>query len=52
MVVPADEIRAAVDAAEAEAEPHVSFARRVLVVLVILALIAVIVVLVLWGLAR
>jgi PPM family protein phosphatase len=54
MVVPADEIRAAVDAAEAgaEAQPHVSFARRVLVVLVILALIAVIVVLVLWGLAR
>jgi hypothetical protein len=32
--------------------PHVSFARRVLVVLVILALIAIIAVLVLWGLAR
>jgi PPM family protein phosphatase len=50
MVVPADEIRAAVDAAEER--PHVSFGRRVLVVLVILALIAVVVVLVLWGLAR
>jgi serine/threonine protein phosphatase PrpC len=51
MVVRTDEIRAAVDAAEEE-KPHVSFARRLLVVLVILALIAIIVVLVLWGLAR
>jgi serine/threonine protein phosphatase PrpC len=50
MVIPADEIRAAVDAAEEK--PHVPFGRRVLVVLVILALIAVIVALVLWGLAR
>ena len=49
MVVSADEIRAAAQAAE---QPHVSVARRVLVVLVILALIALIVVLVVWGLAR
>ena len=50
MVVPTEEIRAAVEAAEEEV--HVSFARRVLVVLVILALMALIVVLVVWGLAR
>jgi protein phosphatase len=50
MVVPTEEIRAAVEAAEET--PHVSFARRVLVVLVILALAALIVVLVVWGLAR
>jgi protein phosphatase len=52
MVVPTEQIQAAIDAAEEEPVPHVSFARRVLVVLVILALIAIIVVLVLWGLAR
>jgi protein phosphatase len=52
MVVPTEQIQAAVDAAEEKPVPHVSFARRVLVVLVILALIAIIAVLVLWGLAR
>jgi serine/threonine protein phosphatase PrpC len=53
IVVPADEIRAAVAAAELEpAQPPVPFARKLLVLLVILALVAVIVVLVVWGLAR
>jgi serine/threonine protein phosphatase PrpC len=67
MVVPADQIRAAVEAEAAretaaaettektaaeEEQPSVSIARRLLVLLVIAALAALIVVLVVWGLAR
>jgi hypothetical protein len=51
MVVPTDEIRAAVAAADEE-KVHVPLARKLLAVLVIIALVALIVVLVLWGLAR
>jgi protein phosphatase len=51
MVVPAEEIEAAIAAQEEEA-PQAGIGRRLLALLVILALIAVIVVLVWWGLAR
>jgi len=51
MVVPAEEIEAAMAAQEEEA-PQAGIGRRLLALLVICALIAVIVVLVWWGLAR
>jgi len=51
MVVPAEEIDAAI-AAEAGEAPQAGIGRRLLALLVIAALIAVIVALVLWGLAR
>jgi protein phosphatase len=52
MVVPADEIRAAVAAQREPDVPQAGIGRRLLALLVILGLIAVIVVLVWWGLAR
>ncbi len=52
MVVPAQEIRAAVAAQEEKEIPQAGFGRRLLALLVIVALVAVIVVLVWWGLAR
>jgi protein phosphatase len=52
MVVPVEEIEAAVAAQEVEEAPQAGIGRRLLALLVILALIAVIVVLVWWGLAR
>ncbi len=52
MVVPAEEIRAAVAAQQATDVPQAGLGRRLLALLVILGLIAVIVVLVWWGLAR
>jgi hypothetical protein len=52
MVVPADEIRAAVAAHREPDAPQAGIGRRLLALLVILGLIAVIVALVWWGLAR
>jgi protein phosphatase len=52
MVVPAEEIEAAIAAQEEEEAPQAGIGRRLLALLVICALIAVIVVLVWWGLAR
>jgi PPM family protein phosphatase len=52
MVVPADEIHAAIAEHETSEAPQAGLGRRLLALLVIIALIAVIVVLVWWGLAR
>lgn len=52
MVVPAADIRAAIDEQEETGAPQAGFGRRLLALLVIVALIVVIVVLVWWGLAR